>query len=264
MDQQILEKIINTQLTLDQTTTPIQIDPVEIVRFYDPLAVKLRNLSRGKKRLMVAVAGPPGSGKSVFAALLVVVINAEAGFEEAIQIQQDGWHYRNQYLDTHTFHTVDGEVPLRKIKGAPETYDTTAAYTCLNRICQGDKVSFPVYSRKLHDPVPDAGVVESKNRIVIIEGNYWLLQEPPWDQFQELFDVSIFLTAHPETLLEGLRQRQLRGGRSARVAEQQVINVDLPNIEYVIKNSGKANFVVHKADSLRILRVEDRIAWLSK
>jgi pantothenate kinase len=256
--QEILEVVNNSHLTLDQTSTPIQIDREEIIHFYFPLASKLHNLIRGEKRILVAVAGPPGSGKSVFTALLVVVINAIAGCEEAIQIQQDGWHFTNEYLDTLTFQKEGVEIPLRSIKGAPETYDTDSAYECLKNIRQGMQVQIPVYSRTLHDPVPNARVIKPNHLIAVVEGNYWLLKVPPWDKFQKLFDVSIFLTANPETLLEGLCLRQLRGGRTRKVAEQQVYNVDLPNINYVLMNSSPANFVVYKAENQRILKVEDR------
>ena len=99
-------------------------------------------------------------------------------------------------------------------------------------------------------------MVEPFHKIVILEGNYWLLQDAPWTKFQPLFDVRIFLTAKAETLLDGLRQRQLRGGRSAEAIEQQITNVDLPNIEFVLKNSARDDIVVYKADNSHIINVE--------
>jgi putative kinase len=256
MEDQVWAQINFNQLTLDQTSAVIVADRAEVERFYEPLALSLLKISHAMKRLMVVVAGPPGSGKTVFAILLAAVINAVANRQAAVQVSLDGWHFPNAYLETHSIRQKGHNVILRKIKGSPATFDTAAAYGCLQRIHQGDRVSYPVYSRIRHDPIADGGIVESFHQIVIVEGNYWLLQEAPWTTFRALFDVSIFLTADPETLVDGLRQRQMRAGRSAESAEYQVANIDLPNIELVLKNSAPADIVVHKADHVKILKVE--------
>jgi pantothenate kinase len=256
MKDKIWERIHFNELTLDQTSSFVTAERAEVEKFYDPLALYLLNLRRAENRLMVAVAGPPGSGKTVFATLLAAVINAEADRNEAVVIPLDGWHFPNQYLDTHTIRQMGQTLPLRQMKGSPPTFNTEAAFACLGKIRQGGPVSYPVYSRMKHEPVADGGRVEPFHHIVIVEGNYWLLREAPWIKFRPLFDISIFLAAKPETLLDGLRQRQLRSGRSAEAAEQQVMHVDLPNIELVLKNSATANIVVHKADHTRIIEVE--------
>jgi pantothenate kinase len=234
MEEKVWERINYTRLTLDQTSTPVYIDRAEVENFYAPLGLYLLKKSRERKRLMVVVSGPPGSGKTVFAMLLVAVINAEAYHEEAVQIPLDGWHYPNEYLDTHTTRYADHDVLLRQIKGSPATYDTAAAFSCLEKIRKGGQISYPVYSRIQHDPIANGGMVEPFHKIVILEGNYWLLQDVPWTKFQ----------------------RQLRGGRSAEAIEQQITNVDLPNIEFVLKNSARADIVVHKADNSHIINVE--------
>jgi hypothetical protein len=202
------------------------------------------------------VAGPPGSGKTAFATILVAVINAEVDHEEATVVQLDGWHYSNDYLRAHTLQRDGAEVFLRQIKGAPETYDVASAFVCFEKIKAGGEVCYPVYSRQIHDPIPNGGCVEPRHRIVIMEGNYLLLRKEPWRHFRELFDTCIFLTAPPEALVEGLRQRHLRGGRTLAAAEEHILAVDLPNIDCVLKNSGRANIVVKKADSQHITSVE--------
>ena len=191
----VWEQLRKTQLTLDQTDTLLEVDREEVEKFYDPLALRLLELGCGRNRLLVAVAGPPASGKTAFATLLVATINTESGREEAVLVQQDGWHYPNEYLNTHIIRRNGEEVLLRHIKGAPETYDTETAYAFLECIKQGGRMTYPVYSRRLHNPVPNAGTVEPKHHIAVIEGNYWLLQENPWQRFQDLFDIRIFLTA---------------------------------------------------------------------
>lgn len=252
----IWEKLNQKHLTLDQTNTPLEIDRSEVEQFYHPLALHLLKLAQNQTRLLAAVAGPPGSGKTAFATLLVAMINTEMGRDGAVLIQQDGWHYFNNYLDTHFIHRDGEDIPLRKLKGCPETYDTKAALVFLENIKQGQELDYPVYSRQLHDPVANAGTVKKEHQIVVVEGNYWLLQEPPWLQFQALFDVSIFLAATPEKLIDGLRQRHLRGGKEPDFVTQHMVKVDLPDVERVLKHSAPAQVVVHKIDNQHISSIE--------
>jgi pantothenate kinase len=256
MGTNMWEALSQKQLTLDQTNTPLEIERQEVEQFYLPLAIRLIELIRSQKRILVAVAGPPGSGKTAFATFLVAVINAEVQGEKAALIQQDGWHYPNVYLDSHTIYHNGEEIPLRRLKGSPETYDTDAAYAFLKNIKAGGQMDYPVYSRQLHDPIPNAGRITSNHQIVVLEGNYWLLQEAPWRQFQTLFDERIFLTASPEKLIDGLHQRHLRGGKTAEFTRKHMAFVDMPNIERVLKYSGYAQVVVHKTDSRQISSIE--------
>jgi pantothenate kinase len=250
------EELTQKHLTLDQTSTPLEMERLEVEQFYYPLALRLLKLGRSQTRILAAVAGPPGSGKTAFATLLVAVINAEMQGEEAVLIPQDGWHYPNVYLDTHTIQHNGEEIALRQLKGSPESYDTKAAYSFLISIKAGEQMDYPVYSRQLHDPIPNAGRVMSNHHIVVLEGNYWLLQEDPWCQFQALFDATIFLTASPESLIDGLRQRHLRGGKTNEFIQHHMASVDLPNIERVLKNSSSAQVVVHKMDNRHISSIE--------
>jgi len=249
------QELSQKQLTLDQTSLPLSLEEYEVDQFYSPLALKLIGVGRQKERLLAAVAGPPGSGKTAFATLLVAAINAELKSEQAVLIQQDGWHYPNAYLDSHLIHYRGEDIPLRQLKGSPETYDTAAAFRFIETIRQGGSLPYPVYSRALHDPIPEAGVIRPGHHIVILEGNYWLLQEPAWQPFQALFDVTIFLTADPEKLVDGLRQRHLRGGKTPEFTRAHMDKVDLPNIERVMQHSAPARIVVHKIDSRRISKI---------
>ena len=258
MRADVWEQLSRLHLTLDQTKALIKVDREEAEKFYIPLALYLLDRLTPQVRLLVAIAGPPGCGKTAFGAILAETINATRGAGIAICIGLDGWHFPNTYLDSH-FTEHNGEsVLLRKIKGAPETFDVQAAYQCLERIQNYERVSFPEYSRTLHDPVPDAGIVEPQHRIVLAEGNYWLLKDEPWRDFQALFDVTIFLSAPSQCLVEGLRKRHLRGAKSSKAVEEHIQKVDLPNIEHVLNNSVKADVVVYKTDSRWI----ERIAFL--
>jgi putative kinase len=252
MEQNLWEALGRVPLFLDQTSKPLKLDREEIDRFYEPLARHVLDRPRSGRRKIVAVAGPPGSGKSAFAATLVAVLNVLDPTGPAVLVPLDGWHYPNAYLDSHTV-LRDGEsLILRAIKGAPETYDRDKIAAFLSEVQGANRIAYPVYSRELHDPVPDAGIIEAGQRVVVLEGNYWLLNEPPWTAFQPRFDLRVFLTAEPDALLEGLRERHLRGKKNPAFVEQHMRAVDVPNIRRVLDHSGQADVVVHKADSRRI------------
>lgn len=249
------ERISSLQLTLDQTTALIKVDKGEFEKFYRPLASYLLQRLTQQARLVTAIAGPPGSGKTAFGTLLAETIKAASGAEIAVCLGLDGWHFPNAYLDTHFVEHNGSRIVLRSIKGAPETYDVQAAFRCIERIRNNEKVSFPKYSRKVHDPVPDAGVIEAQHRIILAEGNYWLLNELPWKDFQYLFDLTIFLSAPAQSLVTGLRKRHLRGAKSSKEVEEHIRKVDLLNIEHVLNNSVKADVMVNKRDNRWIEQV---------
>lgn len=241
-------------LTLDGTSARLEIDPVELRLFYTPLA-KIILKKAGESRFVIGVAGPPGCGKSAFAAILCAIINASAGLNTAVCIGLDGWHYPNSYLDSHKTIRNGQEIPLRMVKGAPESYDTEAAKSFL-RAARSDSVErFPVYSRALHDPIPQAGRLELFNRILLMEGNYLLLDSPIWRDFHPLMDLSIFLTAPREQLIAALRHRHLAGGKRPDVVEQHILFSDLPNLDLILAHSRPADILVEKTDSRRISKI---------
>ncbi len=240
---------------LDQTDQRLDIDPPEVERFFLPLAQALLELA-ASRRCLVAVAGPPGVGKSAFAATLALVANALADLEIALVVGLDGWHYPNAYLDDHTCLRGGRRVPLCSVKGAPETFDALAALATLAAIRNNrpdETVTFPIYSRALHEPLANAGKAAPTHKLILFEGNYWLLDQAPWSSASPHFDRSIFLTASPETLLVGLRERQVRGGRTPEVADAHIQAVDLPNMRLVLDHSAPANWTITKADSRRIV-----------
>lgn len=245
-------------LLLDETSQPLEIDRAGLEKFYLPLAQEIIQRAPAAERLLVVVAGPPGSGKSAFAALLAVVINLIASAETAVVVGLDGWHLPNAYLDSHTIEWNGETAVLRSLKGAPETYASASLTDFLKSAAAGAELRFPVYSRALHDPIPDAGIIASHHRIINLEGNYWLLNEPPWNALNPRFDLRIFLRAEPSALLDGLRQRHLRGGKSPQFTEAHLQRVDLPNIRRVLDHSLPADVIVQKIDSRRIAGIQRR------
>lgn len=256
MEPEIWNKLQKKNIFLDETNYQLEIDQKEIEKFYIPIARRILQQDYSKKRILVAIGGPPGSGKSAFAATLKACINAYKNEDLAVTVGLDGWHFSNLYLDRHYFKKEDHRILLRQIKGSPETFDTMAIREFLSLAPEVDQLSFPVYSRQAHDPIPNAGSIRKFHRILILEGNYWLLNSPPWIDFQSTFDCRIALVANPEILLNGLRDRHLRGGKSLNWIENHIHHVDLVNIKLVLSQMTPVDIIVKKYDNRIIQSIQ--------
>jgi pantothenate kinase len=235
------ERLTENKLYLDETDKVLEIDRSQVAE---------------KQRLLVGVAGPPGCGKSAFAGLLKAVINGKAGEDLACVVGMDGWHYPNAILESRFVEREGQQVSLRSIKGSPETFDAQAMLRCLALIRQGGEVHFPVYSRQAHDPLPEAGLVRENQRIVIVEGNYLFLDQPPWDAFRSLFGLQVFLKASLKAIRASLEERHRRGGKPPDWIDRHLCQVDLPNAQRVLSSLSPGMIVVHKEEARTIQYIE--------
>ena len=186
----------------------------------------------GRSRRLVAVAGPPGAGKST-------VAEALARHMGAALVAQDGWHLDDVLLD---------ERGLRARKGAPNTFDVAGLRSALERIRAGEDVLVPVFDRTLDIARNCAARVAPDAPLVLVEGNYLLLGDAPWDALAPLLDFTILLAPSLDTLRERLVQRWLDHGRSPRDAAAWVESNDLPNARAVLDRSRDADIRVGHVD----------------
>ena len=232
-------------------------DAAETARVLAPLSQRIRDrcgwLPPGR-RCLVGVCGPPGSGKSVFAARLTERLIADGlAASDVALVAMDGYHLHNATLDARAYHgnryaELDGQ-PLRRVKGAPETFDVERLKIDLARCAEtGVAVPLPAYSREEHDPVPDGVCVAAAVRVVLVEGNYLLLDEAAWADVLDLLDLSIYLDATLEACVANLTARHVRGGRTATDAQTHVQRVDVVNYARVADCAGREDCRVGLAD----------------
>jgi pantothenate kinase len=181
-----------------------------------------------ERRYIIAIAGPPGAGKSTLAFEMANKLS------KAKVLQMDGFHYDNAVLD---------RLGLRTRKGAPETFDYPGFAATLKRIrdCE-PKVSIPVFDRTSDLARAGADIINTDTQIILVEGNYLLLDEPPWNNLAELFDVTIFLDVPRSELERRLMQRWFHHGRTQEQAEHWVATNDMPNVDRVLSSRCKADF----------------------
>lgn len=247
-DTEVLAKVCARRITVDATDHAVPVDPTDALQVYIPLARMI--LSRAETsesgRFMVGISGPPGAGKTVTAAVLSACLE-ELGAHPVV-VPLDGFHYPNAYLQSHRGTDHEGKPRrLSEIKGWHTTFDAHRALAALTDLKNGRAARLPVYSRSLHDPVESALAVEESHSIVLFEGNYLFMPFEPWDSMFSLFDLTLFVTAPREVLVAQIRERHIRGGRSAARADEKIATVDGPNMDAVLTVSSRAEYVIEGA-----------------
>jgi pantothenate kinase len=197
------------------------------------LAATLFRKAAGRDRIVVAVVGPPGAGKSTLAEALVPLLPEG----EAAIVPMDGFHFDNAVLDQRS---------LRDRKGAPETFDAEGYGALLRRLREGGRdIAVPVFDRAADLSRAAARIVPANVRFVIAEGNYLLLDEEPWRALAPLFDITVSIAVERDELERRLVRRWLDHGHDEAAARERALGNDIPNALRVLAASRPADIVFH-------------------
>jgi len=186
----------------------------------------------GPGRVLVAIAGPPGAGKSTTAEALAAQI------EGAVVVPMDGFHLDNAVLAARG---------LLARKGAPETFDMAGFATMVSRLRGQDEVVIPVFDRSRDIALAGARVIGPEARVLLIEGNYLLLDEAPWCDLASFWDVTIAIDVPIAVLEARLTQRWLDHGLDADAARTRAMGNDIPNARRVVAGSTPADVILRQA-----------------
>jgi pantothenate kinase len=187
--------------------------------------------AKGERRYVFAIAGAPGSGKSTLAGQLHAALEAEAPGASVV-MPMDGFHLDNAVLDARG---------LRSRKGAPETFDVEGLRIALERIRLAEApVAIPVFDRALDLARAGARIVSPDQPVVLLEGNYLLLDDAPWSGLPPLFDRTLFVAVAEDELARRLIARWRGYGLGAEAARARAEGNDLPNARLVLARSRPA------------------------
>ena len=161
------------------------------------------------------------------------------GVEPVQGIGLDGFHRRNEYLESHEMEFEGQTYNMRKVKGWPETFDDEKVYRKIIELQQNDEVLCPIYDRNTHQPVEDQQKVTAK--IVIIEGLWMMYDAGPWKRVQELADYRIMLLGKIDLLRKRAVARKIRGGMTPEAALEFFDRSDCRATNRILDHMAKAN-----------------------
>lgn len=187
-------------------------------------------------RRIVAIAGPPGAGKSTFANWLVTEL-AAAGRKDVGLVPMDGFHLDDAILQARGW---------RGRKGAPHTFDVAGLRVTLERLRDksDEEVFVPVFDRGLELSRAGARAVAPECSLVLVEGNYLLLDLAPWTQLAPFFDVKVMLTTPMAELRKRLERRWRGFGLDGKARRLKLEENDLPNARLVRDKSLLPDYLV--------------------
>ncbi|CAG8398186.1 unnamed protein product [Penicillium salamii] len=179
--------------------------------------------AHSQPRFLVAIAGIPGSGKTTTAEAIVNHLNQSTTSRAAI-LSMDGFHLSRAALDE-----FPDPASAHARRGAPWTFDVSRFVAFIRQLrtwadeiplaipysetwSSAEMLYAPSFDHQSKDPVENGLTITPDASIIIIEGNYLLLDDPGWRELAGLVDYRVFVDTDPQEARGRLAARHLRAG----------------------------------------------------
>ncbi|KAF4190137.1 hypothetical protein CNMCM7927_004867 [Aspergillus lentulus] len=221
---------------------------VEYTRLAETIRQKAN--AHSKKRFLVAIAGIPGSGKTTTAAAVARLLNTSSPKRTTL-LSMDGFHLSRATLD---------RLPNREEayirRGAPWTFDAARFVQFIRRLrnwadstpcASAETIYAPSFDHEAKDPVENGIAITDDAEIVIIEGNYLLLDEPEWREVAALVDYRVFVESDLQEARERVARRHVLAGIEKTLADafRRVDSNDYLNAVTIREKLIAPDLVVH-------------------
>jgi pantothenate kinase len=132
--------------------------------------------------------------------------------------------------------------------GAPDTFDLAGFAATLAALREpGATVRAPGFDREIEEPVPGAVAIEADQGVVVVEGNYLLLDRDGWEGVAALLDLTLFLELERSIRLARLIERHERYGKTPHAARAWALGPDEANARLVEATAHRATHRIRLA-----------------
>jgi len=200
------------------------------------------------RRILVGIAGAPGAGKSTIADAAVEYLDLAARMHTAGEwpraalLPMDGFHLPQARLV---------ELGRRDRMGAPDTFDVPGFLSVLSALASptafgptGTTVLAPGFDRTVEEAVPDAISIGPEFSVVVVEGNYLLLDTDGWAEVAPHLDLTFFVSLAQGIRHQRLIDRHVRFGKSREDAERWSLGTDEKNAVVIEATAERADHII--------------------
>lgn len=182
------------------------------------------------KHIVIGIAGPSCSGKSLLARHLIDHLDAQS----PVVLSLDSYYHDLSHLAPHDREKHNFDIP--------EALDSELLRHHLNELTQGHLIRIPVYDFVTHTRLQESSPVEPGD-LIIIEGLFVLY----WEKIRSLLDLSVFVMVDEQICLARRLERDMRerGRTRESVLEQYTATVRPMNEQYILPLRDFADKVVN-------------------
>ncbi|KAF2709349.1 P-loop containing nucleoside triphosphate hydrolase protein [Pleomassaria siparia CBS 279.74] len=213
------------------------------------------------KRLLIAISGIPGSGKTTLAAMVSNRLNelhvkqfpgTSNGSPLAAFIPMDGYHLSRKQLDA-----MPDPVSAHQRRGAPFTFDGDSFFSLVKALRkpiapESCTLFAPSFDHSIKDPIANDIAIAPCVRLVVFEGNYLSLNKSPWKDAAALMDELWFVDVDFEVARKRLVYRHVRAGiaKDEQDAAKRADENDLVNGQEIVNGRMEVHEMVISKDDV--------------
>ena len=212
--------------------------PIEII------AIKLYYLHKifkrivmSKKAIIIGIAGPSASGKSLLANTIV----NELGSDRVVVISEDSYYKDNSHLPFAEREKINYD--------HPDSFDHALLSEHLRHLQQGASVEIPIYSHTKHIRMPETRKI-GQHTIIVLEGILLFSDR----LLREIMDIRIFMSAPLDVCLSRRLKRDVveRHRSFESVLHQYETTVRPMYLQFIEPSSRYADLIVPRGGENRI------------
>lgn len=189
------------------------------------------------KAIIIGIAGPSASGKSLLANTMVNEISSK----QVVVISEDSYYKDNNHLP------FDERVKINY--DHPDSFDHALLCEHLKLMRQGKEVNIPIYSHAEHKRLDNTRCI-GQHSIIILEGILLLCEQP----LRELMDIRIFMSTPLDIcLMRRLKRDLIERNRSFEsVIKQYETTVRPMYLQFIEPSSRYADIIIPRGGENRI------------